>query len=103
MHNGVHIEVNEISNALSHAAAVTLLLAERGVAVVAAMTNGRRPLLVVNRMPEGIESAVKRTEPNGLGGRTVVRAAAFHGCQLEAMQDVPGHREPVRLQVVRHG
>lgn len=84
-----HIEVNAIANACAHAAAVTLRLAEEGIEVRAAMANGRRPVLFVDRLPKGMLGAVKRSHPNGYGGVTVVKAADYHGCQLEWMYDAP--------------
>lgn len=94
------IEVNEISNALAHAAAVTLRLGEEGVSVVAAMANGRRPVLMVDRLPKDIPSVVKRSHRNGWGGMTVVRAAHYDGCQLEWMQDTAG---AYAAEAVAHG
>lgn len=100
-----HIEVNEVANGLQHAATVTLRLAEEGVTVLAAFSNGRRPALIVDRSPPGVVSAVKRSHPNGFGGRTVVRCAEYHGCQLEWLHDEPGvpHAQKPELRVVSNG
>jgi hypothetical protein len=103
MNAAVHVEINEISNALSHAAAVTLTLAGQGCNVIAAMANGRRPILMVDRIPPGLETVTKRSHPNGMGGTTVVTAAHFHGCQLEWMHDLPGSKQPPELRVVVNG
>ena len=100
----MRVEVNEIANALAHGAEVTLRLEKMGITVIAAMANGRRPLLYVTRMPPDVPFVVKRSYPNHLGGRTVVRAAKFDECQLESMHDEPGVRAPApHLQVVANG
>lgn len=80
----------DIASALVTASAATLLLNLDGVTVIAALANGRRPVLMVTRLPPGVDSVVKRRYPNGMGGTTVVRAAHYEGCQLEYMYDVPG-------------
>lgn len=70
-------------NELDTASAAVLLLADMGIRVIAAMANGRRPLLMVDRLPESVPSVIKRQHPNGAGGMTYTRAAEFFGCQLE--------------------
>jgi len=85
------IEINVMSHHLAQASVVTLRLQEEGITVQAALFNGRRPVLMVDGMPRGVEYGTKRSHPNGLGGTTVVDAAQFHGCQLERMRDVPGN------------
>lgn len=97
------IEVNVLSNALAQAAVVTLLLAEKGISVIGAYANGRRPVLAVTHLPEGVESAIKVRHPNGRGGSTEILAAQYHGCQIEAMRDVPGKEQPFALRVVGRG
>lgn len=97
-----------VTNELLLAAAVTQQLAAKGVTVFAAMANGRRPLLMCDRMPPGVVTGVKCRYPNGQGGTTLVHAATYAECQLEWMQDVPGV-SPVmpaarpRLEVVSGG
>jgi len=78
-----------IDNALQLAGAVVRKLTEQGVYVIAAMANGRRPLLRVDRMPEGVTAVVKRSHPNGMGGIRLVQAAEYMQCQLEWMYDLP--------------
>lgn len=96
-----------ITNELITAGVVTQQLALQGIKVFAAMANGRRPLLMCDRMPEGVVTGVKCRYPNGQGGTTLVHAGTFAGCQLEWMQDVPGvspvvmARAKPRLEVVR--
>lgn len=98
---------NLVANELLDACTVTQLLATQGVKVFAAMANGRRPLLMCDRMPAGVVTGVKCRYPNGKGGTTLVHAATYAGCQLEWMQDVPGvspvlvERAKPRLEVVR--
>ena len=83
-----HIHHNAVViDALSVARAATQALNNDGVCVIAAMANGRQPLLMVDRIPDGLSSVVKRQHPNGYGGTTYVRAASAFGCQLEAMSD----------------
>lgn len=95
---------HELADALALASTVTRALAGAGVNVIAALANGRRPLLYVDRMPAGVETVVKRSYPNHLGGRTVVRAAHYDGCQLEQMTDLPGGPAQVRhLRAVSNG
>lgn len=77
----------QLGAALIDAAAALEALNAAGIRVIAALANGRRPLLMVERMPEGVVSVVKRKHPNGCGGYTVVRATQWCGCQLEAMHD----------------
>ena len=96
-----------IVNQLTIADQATRRLTAKGIKVIAAMANGRRPLLMVDAMPEGVVTAVKQKYPNGQGGTTLVHAATFFGCQLEYMQDVYSesqaaavHAAP-RLEVVR--
>lgn len=96
-------EVNEIASALELAAKATRLLEDQGVSVIAAMANGRRPLLYVTRIPRELGAVVKRSYGNGLCGRTVVRAAQFEGCQLESMTDEPNPPQARRLQAVANG
>lgn len=88
-----------IVDQLTRAAAATMLLADDGVRVLAALANGRRPLLVVDRMPPGTPSIVKCRYRNHLGGHTSLHAAEFYGCQLELMceESAPArHLELVR-------
>ena len=93
------VDGESIVHQLTRAAAATMLLADDGVRVMAALANGRRPLLVVDQMPPGTRSIVKRRYPNGIGGHTSVYAAEFYGCQLEMMCE---DAKPVRhLEVVR--
>lgn len=95
----------KISADLRHAAGAIEQLAAAGVQVFAAMFNGRRPLLYVDRMPAGVWASLKRRSPNHLGGFTEVHAAQFEGCQIEILRDVPGRHQPQRptLEVVSHG
>lgn len=92
--NALHVEVDVIANAMTHAALVTLRLREDGIGVIAAMANGRRPTIMVDALPPGLPRVVKRRHPNGVGGTTVVEASEFHGCQLEWMHDVPNGQAP---------
>lgn len=73
-----------ITDALADARSAIAALNAAGVCVIAVLANGRRPLLMIDRMPDGVVSVVKRWHPNGQGGQTIVRAAQWHGCQLEA-------------------
>lgn len=66
--------------------AITMLNA-LDVRVIAVMANGRRPLLMIDHIPDSFPSALKRKHPNGFGGSTIVLAAEAYGCQLEAMHD----------------
>jgi hypothetical protein len=75
--------------ALFNAQTAVSLLNDQGICVIAVMANGRRPLLMIDRMPNGVVSVVKRRSPNGRGGYTVVRATEWCGCQLESMHDEP--------------
>ncbi|MFC3716835.1 hypothetical protein ACFONC_11800 [Luteimonas soli] len=84
------VEFNGMANQMTQAAVVTLRLAELGIEVIATLCNGRRPVLVVNGMPPNVEVGIKRREPSGMGGHTVVEAAHFHGCQLEYMRPARG-------------
>lgn len=90
---------------LRRATAATNHLATAGVAVLGAMFNGRRALLIVDRMPAGVGWSIKRRSPNHLGGYTEVHAAEFLGCQIESLQDVPARHQAQRptLQVVANG
>lgn len=87
------------------AAAATRHLEAAGVVVLAAMLNGRRPLLFVDRMPEGVWASLKRRTPNHFGGFTEIHAAEFEGCQIETMRDVvgPPPMQRAMLQVVANG
>lgn len=83
-----HVQHHEhLGNALLDARNAIAALNAKGVCVVAVMANGRRPLLMIDRMPPDLVSVVKRRSPNGRGGHTVVRATQWHGCQLESMHD----------------
>lgn len=90
-----------VFNALTLAATCTLLLVDHGVQVIAALANGRRPVLMVDRLPPGLQGVAKRSHGNGCGGTTVITAAEFHGCQLEWMHDVPAARP--QLKAVPNG
>lgn len=89
---------DSIVNQLTRAASVTMLLADQGIQVLAALTNGRRPLLVVDNMPEGTVASVKRRYPGACGRWTAIYAAEYYGCQLETLRDVAG---PPQLEVAR--
>lgn len=92
-----------IASALELAREATHRLTDAGIHIYCAWANGRRPVLYVDRIPEGVESSVKRQHPNGAGGVTVVRAAPYYGCQLETMQDVPSDRVvPIEAPLKRH-
>lgn len=84
---GAAVHNARISDALGDASGAVEALTREGVRVLAAMANGRRPLLMVDRLPADVLSVVKRRSPNGVGGTTVVRATEWHGCQLECLQD----------------
>lgn len=84
------IEINQMARHLTQAAAVTLRLEEEGITVLAALFNGRRPVLCVDGMPRGVQFGTKRRNRNGWGGTTVIDAVEFHDCQLERLRDVPG-------------
>ena len=88
----------ELSDALVVANVQIHRLALLGVTVLAVRADSRRPVLVVDHMPPGVESVIKRRNPNGTGGAEVVRAAAWEYCQLEALHD--GYVERV-VQVMR--
>lgn len=92
---------DDIASALQLALAATQGLAAEGVKVICALANGRRPLLYVDRMPDGVVSGIKRSHPNGFGGTTVVRAAPYCGCQLEWMHDVYSGSQAVALQAAQ--
>lgn len=101
-----HTHHNEtISNALLTARAAIHALNQDGVHIIAALANGRRPLLMVDRIPGDLRVVVKRQHPNGRGGTTVVRAAEAYGCQLEAMADEypDGQQVPARAYEQREG
>lgn len=87
----------ELSDALAVASAQIHRLALLGVTVLAVRADSRRPVLVVDHMPPGVESVIKRRNPNGTGGAEVVRAAAWDWCQLETLHD--GYTDRV-LQLV---
>lgn len=96
----------QLTDALATASVAIATLDAAGVSVLAVMTNGRRPLLMIDRMPADTLSVIKRRHPNGFGGMTVVRAAEWHGCQLEAMHDEPPAETRIKqcgrpLEVVR--
>lgn len=97
---------NHLKAALGIARNAINALSQEGVAVLAVMAHKRRPLLLVDRMPQGVVSGIKRRYPNGVGGTTIVRATDWQGCQLEAMHDELPRPERVRqcgraLEVVR--
>lgn len=100
---------DEIAGALRVGMLASHVLADdHDVRVIAAMANGRRPLLYVDRMPQSVEAVVKRSNPNGFGGITRVLAASFMGCQLEALEDITPaaphrveHEARAHLEVVR--
>ncbi|MEI2428661.1 hypothetical protein RDV84_00325 [Lysobacter yananisis] len=83
---------------LTRAASVTMLLADQGIQVLAALANGRRPLLIVDHMPKDTVATVKRRYPGAFGRLTAIYAAEYYGCQLETIREVAG---PARLEVVR--
>lgn len=87
-----------IVNQLTRAASVTMLLADQGIHVLAALANGRRPLLVVDKMPEATVASIKRRYPGACGRQTAIYAVEYYGCQLETIRDVPA---PPQLEVVR--
>lgn len=87
-----------IRAALNDAAKATELLERAGCKVLTAFDNGRRIALVVNEPPSFVTGHVKARHPNGRGGKTVVFAAPFHGCQLEWAVD-----EPVSVKGAAHG
>ena len=78
---------DHLSTAMASARSAIQVLSDRGFCVYAVVANGRRPVLMVDRIPDELVSVVKRRNPNGRGGHTVVRATEWAGCQLEAMHD----------------
>ena len=74
-------------SAMANARGAIQTLSDRGFSVYAVVANGRRPVLMVDRIPDELVSVVKRRSPNGRGGHTVVRATEWSGCQLESMHD----------------
>lgn len=92
---------DDIASALELALAATRGLTAEGITVICGFANGRRPVLYVDRMPDGVVSVVKRSHPNGSGGTTVVRAAPYCGCQLEWMHDVYNGSQAAALQAAQ--
>jgi len=90
-----------VAGALAVASHALCALNNAGVTVLSVLANGRRPLLIIDRIPDDVISVIKRRHPNGVGGTTVVRAAEWHGCQLEASCDVPRPNPLRALEVVR--
>ncbi len=89
---------DNVSDNLNKAYSAVATLDRHGITIYAALIVGdRRPTLVVSRIPDGVESAVKQRHPNGSGGTTVVRAALFMGCQLEYSQDVVSEAQAARI------
>lgn len=82
----------ELPAALTAAAALAKDLADQGVEVHNAHYNGRRIVLLIGAPPRFVIGAVKRSYPNGVGGRTSVHAASYRGCQLEWMAHTTGDR-----------
>lgn len=82
-------------------------LNDEGICVLFAhFVAGHRPTLIVDRLPDGVVSVIKRRHPNGMGGVCTVRATQWHGCQLECMQDEKPEAARVKacgraLEVVR--
>lgn len=99
--NTVPAANDDIVSALDLARSATQGLAAEGVKVLFALANGRRPLLYVDRMPDGVVSSIKRSHPNGYGGTTVVRAASYCGCQLEWMHDIYSGGQAAAMQAAQ--
>ena len=95
-------------DALLTARAAIAELNREGICVLfASFVAEHRPTLMVDRLPDGVVSVIKRRHPNGIGGICTVRATQWHGCQLECMQDEPPQEARVKdcgrplLEVVR--
>lgn len=81
---------SQVAEALATARLTIAMLNDENIAVLGVLaTDGRRPTLIVERLPHGVVSVIKRRHPNGMGGITTVRATQWNGCQLEAMRDEP--------------
>lgn len=90
-----------IADRLNVAHVATRLLQREGVVVHAAIINGaRRPLLIVDRLPNGTKGSQKQRYPNGQGGTTIVEAVTHYGCQLEWMHDVYSDAQAARIKAV---
>ena len=88
---------DHLASAMANARNAIQTLSGRGFCVYAVVANGRRPVLMVDRIPDELVSVVKRRNPNGRGGYTVVRATEWAGCQLESMHDEMPETARVRL------
>lgn len=76
--------------ALQQAAKVAEQINAAGVEIHSAFDNGRRMVLLIDKAPPFVAGHVKKSFPNGFGGRTYVYGASFHGCQLEWSEDTTG-------------
>lgn len=68
-------------------------LENAGIRVLSHYSNGRRPVLIIDRPPPMAQGHLKRHHPNGTGGRDNVMAAEYQGLQLEWTQCTPQLRE----------
>lgn len=95
-----------MGDALSRARAAIVALNNEGICVLMVMASARKPVLLVDKMPNGLVSGMIRRYPNSTGTTTAVRASDWHGCQLEvAIEEVSESlrikRCGRRLEVVR--
>jgi hypothetical protein len=79
--------------ALRAAADATDQLDESGSKVLGHYSNGRVPVLLIDRPPTFVQGVSRRRESDGKGGRVRVYAAPFRGTQLEWRVAEPAARE----------
>ena len=92
--------VNNLGSAYAAAAA----LAANGIKVYAALvTVARRPVLMVDALPEGVQRVDKVCHPNGKGGTTRITVAEFQGCQLEWTHDTYTPEQAARIARALNG
>lgn len=84
--NKLHIDGMRIA-----AAAIEKLDAAK-VAVLVAYTNGRKPVLVIDRKPRFVTGVLTRRQPTAEGVDRVM-ASGYHGVQIEWTEHVPMVRE----------
>lgn len=82
--------------ALRHAATAIEQLDAHGIQVLGSYSNGRRPVLLLERKPAFVTGAMQRRQPTGRGVDRVY-AANYFGCQIEWNEHTPS------ALVVGHG
>ncbi|MGH8037034.1 MAG: hypothetical protein ACREPC_08010 [Stenotrophomonas sp.] len=81
------------SDVLLAAATTARELENAGIQVLSHYSNGRRAVLIIDRPPPMIRGALKRRQPNGMGGQDRIMAAEYQGMQLEWTQRAPALTE----------